>query len=117
MTQKHHHGPQFGFDARGLPRLEERVDEGQYQPILNNTQLTRRLKADELSLVETQRNRALKNDSYAAASAAVKKLKARSRLDYMRALSESIKRNRELQGAARPHLNRLRWLLRKLQDR
>lgn len=117
MTQKHHHGPQFGFDARGLPRLEERVDEGQYQPILNNTQLTRRLKADELSLVETQRNRALKNDSYAAASAAVKKLKARSRLDYMRALSESIKKNRQVRGTEKCRSNAFSLLLRRLQGR
>lgn len=116
MTQKRPSGPQFGFDARGLPRLEERTA-GQYRPVLNNTQQTRLLKADELGLAETQPNRVLQNMNYADASQEAKTLKARSRLDYMRALSEAIKKNRQLSGGEKKQPNGLVRLLRKVQGR
>jgi len=80
----------LSFDARGLPQWEERIAPGEYQPRSSDSRPMRVLKADELSLADTQRTRVLHNP-YGNSHPDPKPLKARSKLDYMRALSETIK--------------------------
>lgn len=82
----------FGFDARGLTRWEEPSSPGEFRATLKNTAVTRVLKADELSLVETRPQEPLGSNPYG--KAIEKGLRHRSGLDYLRALSEVVKARR-----------------------
>ena len=87
----------LGFDARGRPRWEERTATGEYRAKKRSDEILGKLKADDLALAETRRLRALHNP-YGNNRHDPKPLKTRSKLDYMRALSESIKFETAHQG-------------------
>ena len=87
----------IGLDARGLPVVEERIGTGQYRPLDLDSTAVRLLKADQLSLAEPRPLQV--RDSPYGNNGQAKSLKARSRLDYMRALSENIKANRRAAGS------------------
>lgn len=89
-----------GLDATGKPRVEVKDPEGAYVPDVDQDTL-RRIDVPDLTLVDTGRRprpyavgmnpyQGLKVDSG---------LKKRSKLDYMRALSEEIKKRRALEEA------------------
>jgi hypothetical protein len=84
-----------GFDARGVPRWEQRIRSGEFQPVSKDTAEMRALETDQLSLAETRRHRVLLNP-YGNKPLSEKPLKSRNALDYMRALSEAIKTRREI---------------------
>lgn len=85
-----------------MPQWEQRVRSGEFKPVSKDTPQLRALKAHELALADTRRQRVLVNP-YGDRGPAEKPLKRRSRLDYMRALSEVIKARRQIaerEGAA-----------------
>ena len=94
MSSKRKDAERLAFDARGMPRLDKRTPTGEYKPATRDTPITRALKADDLRLAETRRNRILTNPNGAKISE--KSLRSRNGLDYIRALSESIKAQRRL---------------------
>lgn len=84
----------FAFDARGLPRWDEQTATGEYRPRAADSPQTRALKADELSIADSQPHRILHNPY--GNRVQPKTLKSRSPLDYLRALSEAIKTKRRV---------------------
>ena len=82
VSEKQKPAKRLGFDARGVPRWDQRTRTGEYEPRPSDTQVTRALKADEISLAETRRNRILPNPYGTQTSQ--KPLKSRNSLDYMR---------------------------------
>lgn len=85
------------FDANGNARWEEKIATGEYAPVESDPATLEKLKAGQLSLVETRRMRAL-NMPYGNGRQPDKLLKTRNGLDYLRALSESIKAKRKLES-------------------
>ena len=90
----------LGLDARGRPRWEERTATGEYRPKKRADEIFEKLKADDFALAETRRLRALHNP-YGNHCPDPKPLKTRSKLDFMRALSESIKLKRRIKDGSR----------------
>src|SRR5689334_12520049 len=88
------------FDARGRPQWEERTATGEYRPKKPADDILGKLKADDLALAETRRLRAL-HSPYGNNRQDPKPLKTRSKLDYMRALSESIKLKRRIKDGSK----------------
>ena len=96
MSQKGKPAERLGFDARGIPRWDQRTRTGEYVPKPSDSLITRALKADDITLADTRRNRILPNPYGTQTSE--KSLKSRNSLDYMRALSEAMKAQRRLES-------------------
>ena len=90
----------LSFDALGRPQWEERTATGEYRPKERDDTIIRKLKVDDLALAETRRLRAL-HSPYGNNRHDPKPLKTRSKLDYMRALSESIKLKRRIKDGSK----------------
>ena len=90
----------LSFDALGRPQWEERTATGEYRPKNRTDEILGKLKADDLALAETRRLRAL-HTPYGNHRQDPKPLKTRSKLDYMRALSESIKLKRRIKDGCK----------------
>lgn len=120
MARKTPPPEQLSFDARGRPRWDKRTACGVYEAKPHDSPELLALKADEISLADTQRQRAL-NNPYGPSLGKEKPLKRRSRLDYMRALSEGIKAKRRVERVEEDTngvLMRIRlWVLARLRGR
>ena len=61
VSQKGKPAERLGFDARGIPRWDQRTRTGEYVPKPSDSLVTRALKADDITLADTRRNRILPN--------------------------------------------------------
>jgi hypothetical protein len=84
------------FDAKGFGRREIEVSPGKWKPELGmDTAQLRILDPSKVPLASSRASRTPGITPYGEGTVTDKSVKQRSRLDYMRALSEEIKRNRK----------------------
>jgi len=84
--------PRLTLDAHGRPIAEVEISKGIFDQVVD-TRKVRALKGDKLKLAETQKVRRPDFNPYAG-GAIDKPTKKRNGTDYLRALSEEIKRRR-----------------------
>jgi hypothetical protein len=95
MSRKTKKGDQVGFDARGLPVWGKQTGQGEFKPRVQDSREMRVLKADQLSLAETEHYGATQSP-LERSGRSTKSVKSRNGLDYLRALSEAIKTQRKV---------------------